>query len=303
MDRNLRICHNNEFIDIPVNILERYPLSPLYICVKFFPDYKISFDAICDNLSHDLTYGTFLDMCDVICDRCYYSDASKKVREFLKLFNLVDPIVEAIFERANYKYLDFHIDVTDFLYHNISFLKVDSKKYQFLCDKFASNPKIVPVQVIWAGKKYLQQTENDANADLPNAFLTHISIYDGLPIYSYKNNHKFVLDNTHVNNYKVDINKIRLDVHKDRYKHSDYISSDAIITDNIHEYIKCAIDYMIPFTFRFGSVSLTEKKYHKFPFGTNIKSLIDNVIKIVTDSCVACDTTKKITCCGFVRLP
>lgn len=161
----LYIINGDESIAISSEIISRYPNSPLYIFWKEFAGEEMKFEDLCQNLDYGLTFATFAKICDVIDGKRHLIDASLKVRNIMKKFNLILPLTEDYYENI----LDMTRQYCDEI-HNLIFHKNTSMflKYDQYChyQKYLKEyHDIIPVQIIY-----------DAN-------IQSIHIYNGIPIY------------------------------------------------------------------------------------------------------------------------
>ena len=301
-DKQLRIYHKNKYIDIPIDIINRYPDSPLYTCINYFSDETIHFESICSNFGGILTFGLFTQLCDVICGRCLYLDTSKKVRDLLKIFNLVDPFIETIYENNYNNLLAEYNDFCHLMNTRGSVIEVSEEKYKRNYQKILLNPNIIPIQII---------RKNDGGV---KGKIVHIGIYDGLPIYDDMRSHIdeiFILDKFYFVNHSIDINQIRLQIWKKYYYNigSERLPESEYLGNNLPAYIHILHRIHI-----YIGICKTYNKYDistnifKFPTNVNIDKLIKDVINIVFESGQINEPDNEINVdimpiYGFVNLP
>lgn len=299
MEFLLRIHHQDQFVDIPASIIERHRSSPLYYCLKNFPNETIFFNNICTNINVDLTFGLFLDMCDVVCDRCPYYDASKKVRDLLKLFNLVDPVIEKAFDK-NHLATHYECDMYHrILYQKGSFIQLPYDVYEKLYNQL-DHQKIVPVQIYWQYKMNGSDelSGSDDLDDTSNYYPLYINIYDGLPIYFSDEKHKFVFGKDHVINNTVDINAIRKKIYTDYLDCGNQLSMHMFSNDvrGYMQNFKFHCNNQIKYVFPEANIPV---KIFNFPVDLDIDKVINDIINIVSNA----TTSGYGITYGFVHLP
>lgn len=149
----IRIYHVENSIkhtlDIPNEIIQRYPNSPLFYFWKNHSDEEIDFTALSQNLNCEFTFESLKQISDVICDKVRYIDVGTNIQQLLKFFNLVHPLIDSIFTPI-------HVDATKkfdwlntFLYHPGQFLNLNHTDYLNYHDMLITNKNIVPVQIFW----------------------------------------------------------------------------------------------------------------------------------------------------------
>ena len=84
-----KITQNERHIEIPLIILEKYPESPIYYCWKDFEQNNMTFEDLCKNINQELDFDTFIDICEVICDKCHLADISFKAKTIMDKWSLI----------------------------------------------------------------------------------------------------------------------------------------------------------------------------------------------------------------------
>lgn len=270
MESSIQITHGDQSITLPLIHLRNYPDCPFNYLANF-PNDTIPFTDITTNLHTNFSFDTFKIIIEVITNKTHYLDTSAETQNLLKIFNLVDPLIDTIFttQQENLK-IQFN-ELNPLITIKHTFLTTTYEKYFTYLPMLASKVNVIPIQIIY------------------DKCIKCINIYQGLPIY-------YVSDHEHYVEPPFVINKIRgqmfVDTVVDRENFNNFrctipvMTLDYLFSDNVysylHSYIKmlreyhsasCAISHS---TIRFKS-NLYQDIF-TFPDGLDTK-LICDIIK------------------------
>lgn len=140
---------NKTTIDIPIEIIQRYPDSPFYYFWKNHPDEEINFETLSQNLNCEFTFSSLKKIIDVICDKLCYLDAGSDIQHLLKIFNLLHPIIEHMFTPIHNDIVKKFNWINKFLYQPGQFTDVNYDDYLSYINMLTTNKNIIPVQILW----------------------------------------------------------------------------------------------------------------------------------------------------------
>lgn len=305
---NVRIYHTDingikQFVDIPFNIVDRYPDSPFYYYMTNHPTELLLFENICQNLNLDLelTFELFQQMCTVLVNDTSLFDVSLDIKKILRIFNLVDPITEYLETFYKNTYNLCRNGYHTLLFNKNTFYEIcDENVYYNPIHKMISVHKdIIPVKIIYSNQCI-------------NPGIINISIYDGLPIY-YKTAQKeyYLCNNMFEKDLGVDINKARFQMCIDTIEnvvltYADDISLMEVMCDRLFKVIDYTNVYVrllsgINFDIANNTVQRMDKKF------VNFQSDTDYLFRQIKN--IVCDNIRNVSykfdhriICGYVHI-
>lgn len=190
-EKFIRIINEEKYLDMSLNIIEKYPNSPFYLYLTEYPIESIRFNDICTNLGFQLNFDQFVNMYHFISNQCHYLDVPYDIKNLMDKFNFIDSRLNSIANQIESNNKILYADILKkskqiydkfdtFLSKKNTLLTLNLDEYRMYLDTLA-NPYIIPVQIILHHEYFSQFVATDEIEKLPY-HIQCICIFDGLPL-------------------------------------------------------------------------------------------------------------------------
>ena len=188
----VRIINKEEYLDMSLDIIEKYPNSPFYSYFKEYQTNNVCFNDICTNLDFQLNFEQFVIMYNYVSNKYHYLDAPDDIKILMDKFNFIDPVLIYVANQIENKNKKLYAEILKnskqlydkfdiFMSKKNTLLTMNFDEYKVYKDIFSTNPNIIPVQIIL--NKFFMNTKMSIDREKMAFFIQCIHIYDGLPLY------------------------------------------------------------------------------------------------------------------------
>ena len=190
----VRIINEERYLDMSLDVIEKYPNTPFYSYFKEFPTNNVFFNDICTSLDFHINFEEFITMYDYVSNKYHYLDAPDNIKNLMDKFNFIDPTLISVANQIennkknlyagilkSLKQLYDRFDI--FISKKNTLLTMNFDEYQMYKDALSTNPNIIPVQIILNHKRFVTELTTIREIEKRPYFIQCINIYDGLPLY------------------------------------------------------------------------------------------------------------------------